>query len=217
MRWRVGLIAAVSLLAAVVAACGVSGSSDFQSLDPDDLANSGLLDTTTTASTTTTTSTTIAPTTAPPATITTIAEPTTTVALEPVPLYFVAGTQLQPIIQSLPRPVSAQQVLTALAAGPPEGDAGVGLRSALSDDLVRSVTENRGVAIVDLLESSAQQIPSDQLPLALGQIVLSLELRGIGAVRFLVNGVDIAVPKGDGSFTTAGEPVTFDDYRSLTT
>ena len=48
-------------------------------------------------------------------------------------------------------------------------------------------------------------------------MVLSLELRGIGSVRFLVNGVDIAVRKGDGSYTTAGETVTFDDYRALTT
>ena len=60
-----------------------------------------------------------------------------------------------------------------------------------------------------------QRIPADQLPLAFGQMVLTLELRGIGSVLFQIAGTDIAVPKGDGSLTTAGEAVTFDDYRSL--
>jgi hypothetical protein len=60
-----------------------------------------------------------------------------------------------------------------------------------------------------------QRIPADQLPLAFGQMVLTLELRGIGGVRFQIGGVDTAVPKGDGSLTSAGEIVTFDDYRSL--
>jgi hypothetical protein len=219
MRARVLALCALALGMIVLGvSCGVTGPRDFQELDPDELA--GLLDTTTTPppTTSTTTSTTIAPsTTAPPATTaTTVLDTTTTVQVEPVPMYFIAGSRLTPIVLSLPRPVSAEQVLSSLLAGPPADATGVGLRTALYPDLLVSVDESRGIATVELLQASVDLIPPDQLPLAFGQLVLTLELRGIGAVRFRIGGADIAVPKGDGSITTAGETVTFDDYRSLT-
>ena len=213
MRRRVLLIVAGVLASVLVAAsCGVSGSGDFQALDRDDLERSGLLDTTST--TTTTTTTTTLPSTTTPQTVPTTMQTTTTLALEPLGLYFIAGNRLTPVVRAFPRPASPAQVLAALMGGPP-ADAGVGLRTALPPDTFVTVDVAGGVATVNLLGTAVTQIAADQLPLAFGQLVLSLELRGIGAVKFLVDGIDTSVPKGDGSLTPVGGTVTFDDYQSL--
>lgn len=212
MRRRISGILVAALAGIVIGGgCGVSGDGEFQELDRDDLERSGLLDTT---STTTTTTTTTIPSTTTPETVPTTIETTTTLALEPLPLYFVAGNQLTPVMKDFPRPASPAQVLTALMAGPP-ADAGVGLRTVLPPDSFASVNVNGGVAQVDLRGSAFSQIASDQYPLAFGQLVLTLEQRGIGSVTFSLDGAPLAVPKGDGSLTEVGGAVTFDDYEVL--
>jgi len=48
-----------------------------------------------------------------------------------VTLYFIAGSQLKGYPRLLAKPATTNQVLTALQEGPPTGDAGVGIRSAI--------------------------------------------------------------------------------------
>jgi Sporulation and spore germination len=215
VRTRVILLTIAAVVLAVAGGCGIAADGEFRPIGQNDLQESGLLDTTTTSTTTTSTTTTIARTTVVETTSTTVAETTTTaVATEPVTLYFIAGSQLVGVTQALPRPATAQQVLFALAAGPPEGDAGIGLRTALPSDAIVSVEIRRGTAYVEL-SPSVIALPSE-VPLAIAQIVMSLKLAGIGQVVFTTGGgVSIPVPRGDGSLTEAGTAVTFDDYEDL--
>ncbi len=82
-------VALVASAATLVAGCGVGGDGELQQIGSDDLTG---LDQTTTSTTTTTT--TVAPTASMPegtTTSTTGATTTSTIATEPVELYFVAG------------------------------------------------------------------------------------------------------------------------------
>ena len=199
---------------AVAAACGVGGDGELQQIGSDDLAG---LDQTTTSTTTTTT--TVAPTaTVPEGTTTTIGATTSTIATEPVELYFVTGSVLESVSQELTRGVSLSRVLTALESGPPPPDVGIGLTSDLPIGLTRSVTESgTGVATVDLVGDLFEDIPGGvEQRRAIAQIVLTLTMRpGIGQVRFTLDGEPLAVPKLGNVLSDPGEPVARIDYESL--
>jgi hypothetical protein len=215
---RHDLVLTALALVSLVAACGVADDGGFTPIGADEIGQSGLLDTTIATTTTTTiaTTTTAAPATTTPATVpTTLVETTTTLPVEAVSLYYIAGNQLTAVPFNLPRPANPFQAMQALLQGPPPDQIGVGLRSALPEGAVIDVTVERGVAVVDLSNTAVQAIAPDQLPLAFGQMVLTLELRGIGAVRFRSDGVDQSVTRGDGSITEPGVAVTFDDYTDL--
>jgi hypothetical protein len=206
MRRTIQLTAAAAMLAVVCAlsACGIRRQTSVQVVDPKDLPPA-LVETSVATTTTTLPDTTV---TVSPG------ETSTTLATEPIDLYFVSGGKLTPISKNLPRPATPQQVLALLAAGPPTGDLGAGLRTSLPSNAPISVSVASGVATVALPAALLSTAAADQ-QLAIGQIVLSLYRPGIGQVKFMSGGKAIAVPRGDGSLTAAGGAVTADDYRRL--
>ena len=111
-------------------------------------------------------------------------------------------------------PAAAQTALAEVLAGPTEAEQGRALRSAIPDpSAVVNVEVSAGTAIVELSESFGEIPAADQV-LAVGQLVLTLtDLRGIGQVRFVVEGDEIAVPLPDGD--TADGPVSRDDFLAL--
>jgi hypothetical protein len=205
---------AVAVLATVgVVACGVPSGGEFLQIEEGQIPY-GLAETTTTTRPPTTTSTTRPPMT----TSTTVVETTTTLALEDVRLYFLTGLQLVPIQRSLAAPATPSQVLAALVEGPPTGESGVGLRTALpvTNDIV--VTVERGVATVDLPAGYVDEIAASEQRRAIAQIVLTLSvLPRASFVVFLEAGEPLAIPRGRGDLSAPGEPVTFEDYEPLLT
>lgn len=213
---RIGAIVGAALTAtAVLAACGVPGSGNFQRVDlPADLSE-----------TTSTTSTTLPPRTTPrtssaPETVastsTTEAPTTSTNPVYDVSLYFVAGPrQLTPITRQLASP-AAQQVLTALSDGVPAGDEYAGLSTALPPAALLTVDRANGIATVGLPATFLTDTPAQDQTLAIAQIVLTLTQRpGIGQVNFTSDGRPQEVSRADGSLTNPGDTVVCEDYRVL--
>jgi spore germination protein GerM len=209
--------AAVLLAGALLlGACGLPNDDAYTAIQPDDLPF-GISDTTTTSTTTTTLPPATTTTTAPEATTT-----TTTIPSQPVSLYFVLNGHLQPVVRSVPLPISPQTVLDKLEAGPLEQDLPAGVRSAVPQNSVGNVTVSGGVATVDLSPNFVQPttgteqlpVPNVDQPLAFGEIVLTLtSLPGIGQVRFTAGGQPQGALAADGSLVEG--PVSADNYASL--
>jgi spore germination protein GerM len=162
--------------------------------------------------TTTTTTTTIAEDTSAKE----VQQPSTEVLLEPVELYYVSDDRLVATTQSLVSPATIAQVLAALIVGPPTGNNGLGLRSALPSDLNAEIEISKGVAQINTTaEFLAELSPIDQR-LAIAQLVLTFTRRpGVGQVIFTVDGQNVSVPRGRGDLAKPGSTVSFDDYASL--
>jgi spore germination protein GerM len=206
-----GTVGVVATLLVVAVACGVPSEGEFVPIEADEIPY-GLAETTTTVPPTTTQPTT----TVPESTSTTVAQTTTTIAVEEVSLYFLTGTQAVAIQRALASPASPSQVFAALAEGPPSGEAGVGLRTALPDNAEAIVTASRGVVTVDLPSGFFDEVPAADQRLAVAQIVLTLSLLPRSSlVVFTEAGEAIPVPRGGGDLTEPGEPVTFEDYEQL--
>lgn len=212
MARRLGLILAV--LVALTVACGIPSKGDVTRIADNQV---GVLDDTvpTTSTTTTTTpATTIEPTT------TTIAESTTTtIATEEVSLYFISGGILRALPWSLTKGASSFEVLRALQEGPPSGDIGGALRSAVPTAVQAPLTiteDGSGVATVDLPANFFDIVKPEDQRWAIGQIVLTLtDIGGIGQVLFTQAGVPVGVPRGAGDFIQPGQPVPPKDYFEL--
>jgi spore germination protein GerM len=202
-------ILVLTALPIVVVACGVPQASEFEQISGDDVQFG--LDQTTTTSTSTIPPTTI------DATSTTIAQTTTTeIPTELVQLYFVAGSQLNPVSQPLTSPVVPQRALSALQEGPPS-DIGLGLRTTIPEDADITVVRERGTAVIDLPADIFDNMPLRDQPLFFAQLVLTIgQLGGIGPVVFTLDGEPARAIRGtDGSTGEPGEAVTVDDYLGL--
>jgi spore germination protein GerM len=202
-------ILVLTALPIVVVACGVPQSSEFDQISGDDVQFA--LDQTTTTSTTTIPPTTI------DATSTTIAQTTTTeIPIELVKLYFVAGSQLNPVSLPLTSPVVPQRALSALQEGPPS-DIGLGLRTTIPANADITVVRERGTAVIDLPADIFDTMPLRDQPLFFAQLVLTIgQLSGIGPVVFTLDGEPARAIRGtDGSTGEPGEAVTVDDYLDL--
>jgi spore germination protein GerM len=202
MRKRLIGLTAATAFAVLVAACGLPADDRFEPISAEndrfDLAQ------------TTTPTTSLAPTT------TVDAATTSTIASEPVRLYFITGRQLTSVVQALPAEPALGQVMAALLDGPPSGGLGTGLRTTLPVGADINVTSSAGIATVDLPEGIFDSLePSDQR-LVFGQIVLTLTDRpGVGPVVFTLDGQKMRVFRGDASLTEQGESVSRDDYLGL--
>ena len=210
-RTLLNLVAALTAIGIVVTSCSIPGDGSVKQIDADKIPYE--LNATTTSS---------PPTTVPASTTTTqVVETTTstsssTIPVEIVSMFFVAGTQVVPIDRLLLSPAAAPQVLAALSEGPPEGDAAAGLRSALPIGFAAEVTVERGVATVVLPGTFITDLPGGEQRLAIAQIVLTLTRQsGVGQVRFTSNNEPQAVPRGRGDLTTPGATVACDDYANL--
>ncbi|MFM8381293.1 MAG: GerMN domain-containing protein [Actinomycetota bacterium] len=201
-------ILTMAVSALIATGCAVPDRGAVQVVDPDQIPYD--LNAT---STSTTSSTTNPPTN--PTDGSTVA-PETTIPVESVNLFYVAGLQVVPIARLLLSPASAAQVLAALAEGVPPGDPAAGLRTALPADFVAAVVVECGVARVDLPPTFVTDVPGAEQRLAIAQIVLSLTRRaGIGQVVFTSAGQLQSVPRGRGDLTDPGGAVTCEDYASL--
>lgn len=203
MRTRVLLLVATSLgVAFATAACSVVGDGKVDRVDApfgldETIASTTTLPPTTTALETTTTG---------------LDTSTTVVPTEPVRLYFITGQQLTFVPRPLPADPSLPQIMAALLAGPPKDELGVGLRTALLEDVpIDASNNNAGVAVVELPDGFFDDIPVGDQRLATAQIVLTLtDSRGIGQVQF-----NQPVPKPSGALTPAGQPLARSDFAAL--
>lgn len=204
---RRSLLTCISVVALFVglAACGAPEHSGVRSIDevPFGLA--------TVATSSTSTSTTISD-------QTTTTAPPNTIPTEEVRLYFIAGGQLNPVNVPLVAGASPNQVMAALLLGPPDGDAGVGLRTALdaSTTAPRVGDDFTGIAAVDLPNGFFERIPTTDQRLAIGQIVLTLLDRpGFGQIIFSQQGQPISVPLASNEPAAPGRAVSRLDYVNL--
>ena len=110
----------------------------------------------------------------------------------------------------------ATSLLSALAAGPTEDQRARGLATALGPDVgLRLAQVTNGVASVEIALSEQGPV-ADRLPLAIGQLVLSVtSVDGIDAVRLLQNGEPVEAPLPGGERTS--EPLVPSDYVTLLT
>jgi spore germination protein GerM len=200
-------------LAAVLVGCGIPDHGQVSTIQGKDLRQLG--DTIPPTSTSTIPASTLDPTT----TTTTAIDTATTIATEDVTLYFISGGQLKGYPRSLARPATTNAVLSALQEGKPPGDAFVGIRSAVptKDQSLLGVTDDgSGVATVHLPQGFFEQIPPEDQLLAIGQLVLTItEVRGIGQVLFVQDGLPRGVPRGSGGITDGTEPLARRDYQDL--
>ena len=160
--------------------------------------------------------TTIATTTTTQAVTTTIGLETTTtdVQAQTVDVFFVASGKLSPVPRSLPVQYVLAQLIAQLQAGPPEGEVGLGLRSAIPPDLeeITASPDASGVAQVVLPEGFFDTIPAADQRLAVAQIVMTLldNTPGVGQVAF-----NLQVSGPEGELIPAGELLTRADFMTL--
>ena len=121
--------------------------------------------------------------------------------------------QAQPLAASGVEPV-VRGLLQRLSAGPTELERGRGLSSALGPGVkLRLVGLSEGLATIEV--SPSEPAPAaDRLPVAVGQIVLTVaSVDGVDFVRFVQHGVGIEAPLPGGARTA--QPVGASDYVSL--
>ena len=203
-----GAIASVALI--LLSSCGVPSTNEFTKIADANIPFE--LNATTTSSSTTTT--TLAPDLPMPGEGTGNIPPE--IINETVELYFITANRVLATKIQIASPATTSQVLAALIAGPPIGDAGLGLRSALSTALTATIDVSKGIANIDadavLLDGLS---PIDQR-LAIAQLVLTFTSRpGVGQVVLSIEGSQIAIPRGRGDLAKPGTPVSFEDYSSL--
>ena len=203
-----GAIASVALI--LLSSCGVPNTNEFTIIADANIPFE--LNATTTSSSTTTT--TLAPDLPMPGAGTGNIPPE--IINETVELYFITANRVLATKIQIASPATTSQVLAALIAGPPIGDAGLGLRSALSTALTATIDVSKGIANIDadavLLDGLS---PIDQR-LAIAQLVLTFTSRpGVGQVVLSIEGSQIAIPRGRGDLAKPGTPVSFEDYSSL--
>jgi hypothetical protein len=179
------------VLSALAAGCGVGAQSTPTVADPDDVPFDLLESTTTTV---------------PPGAA---GGATVRICLD-------RGTELVEVdhpVEAVPTDRVAAAV-DAVLAGPNDDERAAGLATAWpAGDLIESVEVVRGIAAVDLAADFAE-LPGDGQLRAVAQMTCSLTAqRGVGQVRFTLEGSSIAVPRADGSVT--GDPVTRQDYEVL--
>ena len=108
----------------------------------------------------------------------------------------------------------AAAVLSGLAQGPSEPERLIGVSTALGPDV--SLTVNRvegGRADIDV-QIGPRGPTARRLPLAVGQIVLSLtSISGIDSVWLMSDGTPIEAPLPDGALTA--RPLTAQDFTAL--
>ena len=194
-------------LTASIASCGVPRASEVMQLPQSELPTE-----LNQQPTTTTTSTTVAE----DASAKETQQPSAEVLSEPVELYYISDDRLLATTQSIVSPATISQELAALVAGPPSGDNGLGLRSALPISLNAEIDISKGVAQINTTAEFLTSLSPIDQRLAIAQLVLTFTRRpGVGQVIFTVDDQEVAVPRGRGDLAKPGTTVSFDDYSSL--
>lgn len=148
-------------------------------------------------------------------------QPSPSVVVEQVELWFVGGDGLVPVLTPVSPTDNAEAIVAGLVAGPPENEQ---LRTVVVDPLTGSPlisvflnepaqTNNPGDVNIALSPEFSSLPPNEQV-LVLGQVVLSIAGGGLGAVAFVdQTGSPVAVPLPDGRLLD--RPSTVADYGSL--
>lgn len=109
----------------------------------------------------------------------------------------------------------AARLLERLEEGPNEAERAAGLASALGPDLRLRIDGVDDAGVVEVDVSGTTTPAADQVPLAIGQIVLTLTgVPGVTGVRIVDEGEPLPLPLPGGRLTTG--TVTADDYLRLT-
>lgn len=205
-------VATLLLLAGPIAGCGVpTGPDSFEEIDGVDVPNR-LNETTTTTTTTT----------MPPTTTTTTlldAPETTTTSTEPpipteiVDIFFVSRGQLTAKPFTVLAPVSANELIDLLEAGPGP-DVGL-LDTEILPNLIEVTSVTDGILTIELDRLVFDQIANRDQREAIAQIVLTLlnNLTGVGQAVFTIDDERQTVPI-DGS-QVSDQPVSLDDYANI--
>lgn len=192
-RWAVAAVVAVL----VPAACGVPGDGRARTLDPTQVPY--VLS---------------SPAGSPAGSPAPATSATTPAATDGTRVYFVdADLRLVPVAGDAED--SAAGLLRRLVTGPSDAERAAGLQTTIGAEVALELTSlDAGLAVVDVTDL-AQGLSADRLPLAVGQIVLTLtSAPGVDAVRLQRRGADREVPLPGGALT--GAELTAADYASLT-
>ena len=110
---------------------------------------------------------------------------------------------------------ASDAMIARLANGPNEADLGAGYRTALGPTMTLHLLRvDEGVAVVELNPGDSGPGGASQLPLAAGQVVLTLtSVPGVESVRIEQRGRPLSVPLPSGVLTTRA--LTEDDYLPL--
>lgn len=103
-------------------------------------------------------------------------------------------------------------ILSRLASGPTDEERGRGLSTALGSDVALTLHRlENGRAEIEL-DAGAQAMPARRLPLAVGQVVLSVtSIPGIDSVVLTNNGTPFDAPLPGGALTD--HPLSAGDYQ----
>lgn len=119
--------------------------------------------------------------------------------------------RLVEVNREAPEGAGTDQVLAVLTAPLGEPERALGLSTGVASTLdLGGVEVVGGVATVSLTDAFADRSSKEQLD-AVAQIVCTLTAQpGVGQVHFELGGVNVEVPRGDGSSTS--DPVSRGDY-----
>lgn len=117
------------------------------------------------------------------------------------PLYFVRDDRLVPVTRRTAD--NERSRLSALLAGVSEQEAAAGLRNAVPATVrLRGVSRTGPTLTVDLSGDLGEATAEEQT-LALAQIVFTATEAGPSAVRLLIDGVPVQVPRADGTLDSS--------------
>jgi hypothetical protein len=202
MYWR--LLAILGVLTLGTVACSIVDDGHVEGVTPpaeltDTLPPTTIATTTTTELVTTTIG---------------LATTTTDVQSQTVDIFFIASGKLSPVLASVAAQYGMSQLIAQLEKGSPEGQVGIGLRSAIPPDLeeITATPDGAGVAQVVLPEGFFDTIPAGDQRLAVGQIVMTIleNTPGVGQVAF-----NLQVAGPDGELIPAGQLLTRADFLTL--
>ncbi len=116
-------------------------------------------------------------------------------------LYFVREDRLDPVARPVPPDDRAR--LTALLAGVSEPEAAAGLRTAVPSTIALRDVRRSGSSVTVDLTGGLGDVSADEQTLALAQIVFTATEYGPTAVRLLVDGTPVQVPRADGTLDSS--------------
>jgi hypothetical protein len=129
-------------------------------------------------------------------------------------LYLIRGGRIAPVNRPVREPPTVQMLIDDLTAGPTDAETAQGYTTVLpATAVVEGVRLDGALAVVTLGEG-IDVVAQGDVPLAIGQIVCSLDAHpDVASVVFENDGVRASVPRGDAAQTDA--PLTAADYVSL--
>ena len=116
-------------------------------------------------------------------------------------LYFVRANHLDPVHRPVPPDDRAR--LSALLAGVSEPEAALGLRTAIPSTIALRDVRRTGSTVTVDLTGGLGDVSAEEQTVALAQIVFTATESGPTAVRLLVDGTPVQVPRADGTLDSS--------------